>query len=307
MPTKYNPFTGRLDQTGDGGSGGGTVTSVSGTANRITSTGGATPVIDIDAAYVGQTSLTTLGTVTTGVWNGTDIAVADGGTGASSLTGVLTGNGTSAITGNTVTQYGVLVGGASNAVDSTAVGTSGDVLTSNGAGVPPTFQAAAGGGGDVSGGGSSTNNALVRWDGTAGDTIQDSNYLFDDAPAAYTGSESHWVKDVVQTTNASITDLVQIAIAEDRVLAMESRIAVIQSDHTTYDTFFVQCAFKREAAGNVAIIGTPVINAMDGGTLVVTVTADTGAQEATIQVTGVTATTYNWVAHTNYHFVNTNA
>lgn len=44
----------------------GTVTSVSGTANRITSTGGATPVIDISAAYVGQTSITTLGTVTTG-------------------------------------------------------------------------------------------------------------------------------------------------------------------------------------------------------------------------------------------------
>lgn len=44
----------------------GTVTSVSGTTNRITSTGGATPVIDISASYVGQTSITTLGTVTTG-------------------------------------------------------------------------------------------------------------------------------------------------------------------------------------------------------------------------------------------------
>jgi hypothetical protein len=44
----------------------GTVTSVSGTTNRVTSTGGATPVIDIDAAYVGQSSITTLGTVTTG-------------------------------------------------------------------------------------------------------------------------------------------------------------------------------------------------------------------------------------------------
>ncbi len=45
------------------------VTSVSGTLNRISSTGGTTPVIDIDAAYVGQTSITTLGTITTGVWN----------------------------------------------------------------------------------------------------------------------------------------------------------------------------------------------------------------------------------------------
>lgn len=42
------------------------VTSVSGTANRITSTGGTTPVIDISASYVGQSSITTLGTVTTG-------------------------------------------------------------------------------------------------------------------------------------------------------------------------------------------------------------------------------------------------
>ena len=52
----------------------GTVTSVSGTTNRISSTGGATPVIDIAAAYVGQTSITTLGTVATGTWNATVIA-----------------------------------------------------------------------------------------------------------------------------------------------------------------------------------------------------------------------------------------
>ena len=51
-----------------GGGGGGTVTSVSGTANRITSTGGNTPVIDISGSYVGQSSITTVGTLTTGTW-----------------------------------------------------------------------------------------------------------------------------------------------------------------------------------------------------------------------------------------------
>lgn len=51
----------------------GGISSVSGTTNRITSTGGTNPVIDISASYVGQTSLTTLGTITTGVWNGTAI------------------------------------------------------------------------------------------------------------------------------------------------------------------------------------------------------------------------------------------
>jgi hypothetical protein len=67
------------------------VSSVSGTSNRITSTGGATPVIDIDATYVGQSSITTLGTITSGTWTGTTIAVANGGTGITSFgTGVAT-------------------------------------------------------------------------------------------------------------------------------------------------------------------------------------------------------------------------
>jgi len=47
------------------------VSSVSGTTNRITSTGGATPVIDIAATYVGQTSITTLGTIATGTISNT--------------------------------------------------------------------------------------------------------------------------------------------------------------------------------------------------------------------------------------------
>lgn len=65
----------------------GTVISVSGTAGRITSTGGTTPVIDIDAAYVGQASITTLGTITTGVWNGSVVPIAYGGTSTSTATG----------------------------------------------------------------------------------------------------------------------------------------------------------------------------------------------------------------------------
>lgn len=52
---------------------------ITGTANRITVS---TNVVDISAAYIGQATITTLGTITTGTWQGTDIAVADGGTGA---------------------------------------------------------------------------------------------------------------------------------------------------------------------------------------------------------------------------------
>lgn len=46
--------------------------------------------VAISASYVGQTTITTLGTVTTGTWTGTAIAVANGGTGATSAAGART-------------------------------------------------------------------------------------------------------------------------------------------------------------------------------------------------------------------------
>lgn len=52
-----------------------------GTAGRISV---AADSIDIDSAYVGQSSITTLGTITTGTWTGTTIAIANGGTGQTS-------------------------------------------------------------------------------------------------------------------------------------------------------------------------------------------------------------------------------
>lgn len=67
------------------------VSSVSGTANRITSSGGLTPVIDIAATYVGQTSITTLGTITTGTWTGSVIGSSYGGAGA--VNGILKADG----------------------------------------------------------------------------------------------------------------------------------------------------------------------------------------------------------------------
>ena len=62
----------------------GAVSSVSGTTAQIdvSPTTGAC-VVSIDPAYPGQTSLTTLGTVTTGTWNATNIALGHGGTNAS--------------------------------------------------------------------------------------------------------------------------------------------------------------------------------------------------------------------------------
>ncbi len=85
------------------------VTSVSGTTNRITSSGGTTPVIDISAAYVGQSSITTLGTIGTGIWQGTLVGVLYGGTGASTVgaNGTLAQSNGSIYTFTTATYPGV--------------------------------------------------------------------------------------------------------------------------------------------------------------------------------------------------------
>lgn len=68
---------------------------VVGTAGRITALADS---IDIDAAYVGQTSITTVGTIGTGTWNATTITVGRGGTGATTLTGYIKGSGTNPLT-----------------------------------------------------------------------------------------------------------------------------------------------------------------------------------------------------------------
>lgn len=69
---------------------------VKGTASRISVSSGS---VDIDSGYVGQTSITTVGTISTGTWNGTTIAVSKGGTGATSLAaGYIKGNGAAALT-----------------------------------------------------------------------------------------------------------------------------------------------------------------------------------------------------------------
>lgn len=72
------------------------VLAVGGTTNRIDVS---TDSIDIASTYVGQSSITTLGTITTGTWSATTIAVGKGGTGLTTAAsrGIIYGNNVSAM------------------------------------------------------------------------------------------------------------------------------------------------------------------------------------------------------------------
>jgi hypothetical protein len=112
--------------SGDGLSQDGNTINVNVTANRTAITADA---IDIASTYVGQSSITTLGTITTGVWNGTDVAVADGGTGAGTAAGARTNLGIATSAGTSTTSTPALARIAKQACAASAAGTSSTVVT----------------------------------------------------------------------------------------------------------------------------------------------------------------------------------
>lgn len=90
------------------------VVAVGGTTDRISVSADA---IDISATYIGQSSITTLGTVSTGTWNGTAIGTVYGGTGKTSYN-----------------AFDLLVGNISTGLATLALGAAGKFLQVSSAG-----------------------------------------------------------------------------------------------------------------------------------------------------------------------------
>lgn len=106
----FTQFSGAgVISAGDGLVQNGTVFDIVGTSDRITVNSDS---IDIAATYVGQSTITTVGTITTGTWNGTTIDVSYGGTGVTSLASgeYVLGNGTGGLTTSATIPVGDLSG-----------------------------------------------------------------------------------------------------------------------------------------------------------------------------------------------------
>lgn len=109
---------------GDGLTKSGNQIDIVGTADRITVNADS---IDIASTYDGQASITTLGTITTGTWNADTIAVADGGTGATTTSGAR--NSLSDTSNPLPQKYSASVGGATSIAVTHNLGTE-DVVVS---------------------------------------------------------------------------------------------------------------------------------------------------------------------------------
>ena len=158
---------------------------------------GASDSPQFTAVNIGDAADTTLSRASAGDLNieaniiyragGTDVPVADGGTGASSFTATA-----------------VILGGATSTGALTTVsglGTSGQVLTSNGAALAPTWQAAAAGGGGAS------TAEVVRWIDAADFSLPDSAFA---ARAKYGTTFVFTVLDFDPSTDESAFYKIQI-------------------------------------------------------------------------------------------------
>jgi len=133
-----------------------------------------------------QTNITSVGTIATGTWEATDVAVSHGGTGASTLTanGALIGNGTSAITSVAMDTKGdILIGDGTGNPSVLDVGTNDYVLTADSGEATGTKWAAVAAGVTLSG---STDNTVATVTGS--DAMQgEANLTFDGSTLAVTG------------------------------------------------------------------------------------------------------------------------
>jgi len=155
------------------------------------------------STWAGTTNVTTLGTIATGAWEGTTVAVDQGGTGQTSYTNgeLLVGS----TTGNTLAKS-TLTAGA-------------NVTITNGAGTITIAQTAPGtgaGSGDVTGPGVAVDEVLTRFNGTTGKVIQTSTATLTDAgtltATAFAGPLTGDVTGNASGTAATVTGGTQAAI-----------------------------------------------------------------------------------------------
>lgn len=220
---------------------------IAGTADRVSVSNGdgvsGNPTIDVAVTYAGQGSITTVGTITSGTWNGTDIALSAGGTGASlsdpnadrilfwddsdsTVTWLAPGTGVS-ISGTTISSTSTLLDGSVHtdtvaqtvsrgsiiygnttpAWDELVVGSAGQVLRSDGTDIAwQTWTLTAGNG--LTGGGTLQADRTVAVGAGNGITVNADDVAVNQAYAfAWTGAHTHTVAGVVanwrQTENTA--------------------------------------------------------------------------------------------------------
>lgn len=121
-------------------------------------------------------------------------------------------------------------------------------------------------------------------------------------PTQRTPGMSDGYSAVLQTTNATVTEIAAISLAEGEAITVFGLVTGSKSDLSAAIGGNFTATFRRAAAGNVTIVGSATYNSQEdsSGTPAFTVVADTTAQTVSIRVAGIAAETWNWITNFSY-------
>ena len=244
--------------------------------------GGANSTLSVDAS---QTQITALGTITTGVWDATTIAVDAGGTGAETFTdgGVLFGSGTGAFTASAVLSNGQLLIG-DNSTDpalATLTATANETEITNGAGtitigLPDAVTIATL---------TLTNDLTVANGGTGASTL--TGILEGNGTSAFTANDSSTVGQVLRVTGASTFAFGALDLADADAITGTLPIANGGTAATSLDDILGTSNEIDVANGANTIIG-------GDSTLTISATLDLGGNTS-LEIVNATAPTHSAV------------
>lgn len=112
-------------------------------------------------------------------------------------------------------------------------------------------------------------------------------FIAPDNPALYA---------TVQTTDATVTTLASISVAEGRMITVKGMVNGLRSTFAEAIGGSFMTVFRRGTGGNVVIVGAPEVHYSEdsSGSPIFNLDADTSTQTARIRVTGEAAKTFNW-------------
>lgn len=103
------------------------------------------------------------------------------------------------------------------------------------------------------------------------------------------------------TTDATVTDLIQIPIAEEEKVTIWGTFQATQDDNTDHHWGNFQAMFTRDTGGDVTLIDSMLLNDFASSSTAFLATADTGNQEAKITWTGINSENWNIIANYSYN------
>lgn len=128
----------------------------------------------------------------------------------------------------------------------------------------------------------------------------DDGIRWNDNRTGFQGSETYEKQGFVQTTDATVTTLASVSLAELESVTLKGTISAAQSDHTNMVGGDFMISARRASGGNVTLVGSVVTNVNSSSAATFTCDVDTGTQTVRVRVTGVAATTYNWGCSYSY-------